>query len=72
MKGAAWFQSGIPREISLEILSRQSPGAFLVRQSSSKPGCYALSLRAPPPAPKVIHYLILKTTRGYKIQVRIH
>lgn len=71
LKGAAWFQSGIPREISLEILSRQSPGAFLVRQSSSKPGCYALSLRAPPPAPKVIHYLILKTTRGYKIQVSL-
>lgn len=69
LKGAAWFQSGIPREISLEILSRQSPGAFLVRKSSTKPGCFALSLRAPPPAPKVVHYLILKIKRGYKIQV---
>lgn len=69
LKGAAWFQSGIPRDISLEILSRQSPGAFLVRKSSSKTGCFALSLRAPPPAPKVIHYLILRTKRGYKIQV---
>lgn len=69
LKGAAWFQSGIPREISLEILSRQNPGAFLVRKSSTKPGCFALSLRAPPPAPKVVHYLILKIKRGYKIQV---
>ncbi|XP_055688729.1 EGFR adapter protein-like [Lutzomyia longipalpis] len=68
LKGAAWFQAGIPREISLEVLSRQSPGAFLVRQSSSKPGCFALSLRVPPPAPKVAHYLILKTPRGYKIK----
>lgn len=69
LKGAAWFQAGIPREISLEVLSRQSPGAFLVRQSSTKPGCFALSLRVPPPAPKVAHYLILRTPRGYKIKV---
>lgn len=69
LKGAPWFQAGLPREISLEVLSRQSPGAFLVRQSSTKPGCFALSLRVPPPAPKVAHYLILKTVRGYKIKV---
>jgi len=69
LKGAAWFQAGIPREISLEVLSRQSPGAFLVRQSSTKPGCFALSLRVPPPSPRVAHYLILRTQRGYKIKV---
>lgn len=70
LKGAAWFQAGIPREISLEVLSRQNPGAFLVRQSSTKPGCFALSLRVPPPSPKVAHYLILRTPRGYKIKVK--
>lgn len=69
LKGAAWYQAGIPREISLEVLTRQNPGAFLVRQSSTKPGCFALSLRVPPPAPKVAHYLILRTVRGYKIKV---
>lgn len=70
LKGAAWFQAGIPREISLEVLARQSHGAFLVRQSSTKPGCFALSLRVPPPAQaKVAHYLILRTSRGYKIKV---
>ncbi|KAH8270504.1 hypothetical protein KR018_010907 [Drosophila ironensis] len=68
LKGAAWFQAGIPREISLEVLSRQSPGAFLVRQSSTKPGCFALSLRVPPPSPRVAHYLILRTQSGYKIK----
>lgn len=70
LKGASWFQAGLPREISLEILSRQSPGAFLVRQSESKMGCFALSLRVHPPGPKVQHYLILRTQKGYKIKVR--
>lgn len=69
LRGAPWFQAGIPREISLEVLSKQSPGAFLVRQSNTKPGCFALSLRVPPPSPKVAHYLILRTPRGYKIKV---
>lgn len=71
LKGTPWFQAGLPREISLEILSRQNPGAFLVRQSESKMGCFALSLRVPPPAPKVAHYLIMRTQRGFKIKVRI-
>jgi tensin len=69
LKGAAWFQAGIPREICLEVLSRQHPGAFLVRKSSSKAGCFALSLRTPPPGPKVVHYLVLRTAKGYKIKV---
>lgn len=70
LKGASWFQAGLPREISLEILSRQTPGTFLVRQSESKMGCFALSLRVPPPSPcKVAHYLILRTQRGFKIKV---
>lgn len=71
LKGAPWFQAGLPREISLEILSRQNPGAFLVRQSESKMGCFALSLRVPPPAPKVAHYLIMRTQRGFKIKVSV-
>ncbi|XP_031619936.1 uncharacterized protein LOC116338666 [Contarinia nasturtii] len=68
LKDAPWFQIGVPREISLEVLRRKNPGEFLVRESSTKPGCFALSLRAPPPAPKVVHYLILRTPRGYKIK----
>lgn len=69
LKSAAWYQEGLPREISLEVLAQQQPGAFLVRRSSSKTGCFALSVRIPPPGPKVAHYLILKTSRGYKIKV---
>lgn len=69
LKDEPWFQIGVPREISLEVLRRKSPGEFMVRESTTKPGCFALSLRAPPPAPKVVHYLILKTSRGFKIKV---
>lgn len=69
LKEFAWFQAGIPREISLELLLRKNPGDFLVRESTTKPGCFALSLRVPPPGPKVAHYLIVKTSRGYKIKV---
>lgn len=69
LKDASWFQAGIPRDISLEVLSKQSPGAFIVRNSNSKPGCFVLSLRVSPPLPKVAHYLILRTGRGYKIKV---
>lgn len=71
LKEASWFQtSGLPHEISLEVLAQQSPGAFLVRKSATKSGCFALSVRVPSPGPKVAHYLILKTSRGYKIKVR--
>ncbi|EAA12311.4 AGAP008273-PA, partial [Anopheles gambiae str. PEST] len=66
---ASWFQAGLPRELSLEVLTQQSPGAFLVRRSTTKHGCFALSLRVPPGSgPKVVHYLIMKTERGYKIK----
>lgn len=67
LKEATWFQSG-PHEISLEVLAQQSPGAFLVRKSA-KSGCFALSVRVPTPGPKVRHYLIMRTARGYKIKV---
>lgn len=40
-------------------------------RKSSQAGAFALSLRVPPPAPKVAHYLILRTSRGYKIKVSI-
>ena len=59
------------REISLEILQQEPVGAFLVRHSTSKPGCYALSLRVPKDyqATAIAHYLIVQTNRGFKIKV---
>ena len=61
------------REIALEILNHEPIGSFLVRNSTSKPGCFALSLRVPKDfqSTGIAHYLILETHRGYKIKVFI-
>lgn len=72
LKDACWYQAGISRDIAVEVLQNKSPGAFLVRKSSSKPGCYALTLRVPsPPGPKIANYIILRSARGFKIKVAI-
>lgn len=72
LKCAPWFQAGIPREISLEILRQEPVGSFLVRQSTSKPGCYALSVRVPKDKGQsssgIAHYLITQSNRGFKIK----
>lgn len=67
---APWFQAGIPREIALEILGQEPVGAFMVRESTSKPGCFALSLRVPRnfQPTGIAHYLIVRTNKGYKIK----
>lgn len=45
----------------------------MVRESTSKPGCFALSLRVPREFQPlgIAHYLILRTNKGYKIKVCI-
>nr|XP_023012541.1 tensin-4-like isoform X2 [Leptinotarsa decemlineata] len=70
LRQAGWFQAGIPREIALEILSREPVGAFMVRDSTTKPGCFALSLRVPRSFQPtgIAHYLILGVNKGYKIK----
>ncbi|XP_076320367.1 uncharacterized protein LOC143230528 isoform X3 [Tachypleus tridentatus] len=70
LRGAPWFQAGIPREIALEVLGQEPIGSFMVRESTSKPGCYALSLRVPREfqLSGIAHYLIMRTQRGYKIK----
>ncbi|CAH1109416.1 unnamed protein product [Psylliodes chrysocephalus] len=67
---APWFQAGIPREIALEILAQEPVGAFMVRESTSKPGCFALSLRVPRSFQPtgIAHYLIVRANKGYKIK----
>ena len=54
------------REIALEILSQEEIGSFVVRDSTTHPGCYALSVKVPKyenPS-GISHYLILRTQRG--------
>ncbi|KAF8790309.1 SH2 domain-containing protein 5 [Argiope bruennichi] len=70
LRVAPWFQAGIPREIALEVLAQEPVGSFMVRESTSKPGCFALSLRVPRDFHQtgIAHYLIMRTNRGYKIK----
>lgn len=69
LKVAPWFQAGLPRKVSLEILLQQPPGSFLIRHSESHKKCFVLSMRVEPAdTPKLSHYLIEKTCRGYKIK----
>ncbi|CAD5119059.1 DgyrCDS7705 [Dimorphilus gyrociliatus] len=71
-----WFYSGVPRESILEFLSQQEFGSFVIRESTSEIGCFALSLKVPnysasPGEPRFIlkHYLIEKTPCGrYRFQ----
>ena len=59
------------REIALEILQQEDIGSFIVRDSTTHPGCYALSVRVPKydNPTGISHYLILKTQRGVKLKV---
>ncbi|XP_033763686.1 tensin-4-like isoform X1 [Pecten maximus] len=70
LRHASWYQAGIPREIALEILQQEDIGSFIVRDSSTHPGCYALSVRVPKfeNPTGISHYLILKTQRGVKLK----
>ncbi|GLG96539.1 Tensin-3 [Gryllus bimaculatus] len=62
-----------PWEITLEVLGQEPVGAFMVRESTSKPGCYALSLRVPRDFQPsgIAHYLIMRTNKGYKIKTEV-
>lgn len=57
----------------MEVLKNEPIGSFIVRESTTKSGCFALSLRVPREfQPRgIAHYLILKTGRGYKIKVSV-
>ncbi|XP_052760662.1 uncharacterized protein LOC128203321 isoform X1 [Mya arenaria] len=70
LRHACWYQAGIPRDVALEILQQEDIGSFIVRDSSTHPGCYALSVRVPKfenPS-GISHYLIMKTPRGVKLK----
>lgn len=70
LRQAPWYQAGIPREIALEILQQEEVGSFIVRDSTTHPGCFALSVRVPKfeNTAGISHYLILKTQRGVKLK----
>jgi len=60
------FMLVVHRDVALDILSQQDIGSFLVRDSTTHPGCYALSVKVPKydnPA-GISHYLITRTPQN--------
>ncbi|VDD79502.1 unnamed protein product [Mesocestoides corti] len=45
LASAPWYQPNIPRDLALDMLARQPPGSFIVRDSGTHSNCYALSVR---------------------------
>jgi hypothetical protein len=58
------------REISVEILSPQPVGSFLVRCSESRLDSLALSVKVPNQS--IVHYLIISNGQGWKIKVHVY
>ncbi|VDL33005.1 unnamed protein product [Hymenolepis diminuta] len=65
-----WFQAYLPREVALELLTHEETGSFLVRDSVTQPGCWALSVRVPAHVNCVgiTHYLIQHSKHGVKLK----
>ncbi len=62
----------VSREIALEILVQQEIGSFIIRDSTTHPGCYALSVKVPKfeNPTGISHYLIHRTKSGnFKLKV---
>jgi len=62
LEDATWFQAGIPREIAMELLEMSDDGAFVVRDSSSQPGNYALTMKGDT---LMNHFIVRKVAQGY-------
>ena len=54
------------REIALDMLAQQEIGSFVVRDSTTHPNCYALSVKVPKfeNPTGISHYLIHRSSRG--------
>lgn len=65
-----WYMPGIPREFVVEMLQNSEEGSFFVRDSQSRPGCFALTMRVPKEAnPSGFgNFLIVKVKDGVMIQ----
>ena len=60
------------RDITSEILSERPEGSFVVRQSTSRPDCFALSVRVPNGS--IAHYLInaVQCTEQSFYRIQVH
>ena len=55
----------------MEVLKREPEGAFVVRESNSRSGRLALSVRVPVDfhPSGIAHYLIIRAPKGFRIKV---
>ena len=68
-----WFLvNNICRDLALEVLKREPEGAFVVRESNSRSGRLALSVRVPVDfhPTGIAHYLIIRAPKGFRIKVQ--
>ena len=60
------------RDIAVEILSQESDGAFIVRDSQSQPGRYVLSMKCPAKpgeqSGSIANYLIVRMATGLNLK----
>lgn len=63
--GKAWYLEDMAKERALELIEYEPQGAFIVRDSSSEPGCYALSYTF---GGRVQHKLIETTSSGLRFR----
>ncbi len=69
-----WFHGSIHRDNAVKMLENSPIGSFIVRYSTTKQSCYALSVRVPSDyhLTGIAHYLIIITQRKtFKIKVFI-
>lgn len=61
LSDVVWYQPGIPREIAIELLEASPEGSFIVRDSSSQPGQFALTMKE---RGLMHHFIIRKVPEG--------
>jgi len=67
LEDSYWYQPGIPRDIAEEMLQIAMPGTFFIRDSSSNPGFFALSMKVPHAVREsgIANILIEREPNGY-------
>ena len=73
LRNELWYYGPITREKAIEIVHNCATGSFVVRNSSTKQNCFALTVKVPHDYNHtgVAHYLIIHTEDNrYKIKVR--
>ena len=69
-----WYFGSLPREASDVILCNQPLGTFLVRDSITKSGSFALSVRVPRSLTRpsgVAHYLLVRASKDNRVKIQV-